>query len=79
MLYGSATSPIELFGPTRYQWDSGYFQKEIEADLDEQVEFGVFQKMGDLSTRKKATAEASLSPDVRLIIPDFVLWDFFYK
>ena len=21
MWYGSATTPIELFGPTRYQWD----------------------------------------------------------
>ncbi|KAD3640021.1 hypothetical protein E3N88_29244 [Mikania micrantha] len=29
MLYGSATTPIELFGPTRYQWDQGYFQQEI--------------------------------------------------
>lgn len=30
MWYGSAATPIELFGPTRYQWDSGYFQQEIE-------------------------------------------------
>ncbi|KAK5784000.1 hypothetical protein PVK06_038518 [Gossypium arboreum] len=29
MWYGSATIPIELFGPTRYQWDQGYFQQEI--------------------------------------------------
>jgi len=29
MWYGSATTPIELFGPTRYQWDSSYFQQEI--------------------------------------------------
>ncbi|CAN4119588.1 unnamed protein product [Withania somnifera] len=29
MWYGSATTPIELFGPTRYQWDRGYFRKEI--------------------------------------------------
>ncbi|GJW23026.1 photosystem II CP47 chlorophyll apoprotein [Tanacetum coccineum] len=29
MLYGSATTPIELFGPTRYEWDQGYFQQEI--------------------------------------------------
>ncbi|TYH97725.1 hypothetical protein ES332_A12G261500v1 [Gossypium tomentosum] len=27
--YGSATTPIELFGPTRYQWDQVYFQQEI--------------------------------------------------
>ncbi|MBW4419747.1 MAG: photosystem II chlorophyll-binding protein CP47 [Myxacorys californica WJT36-NPBG1] len=30
MWYGNATTPIELFGPTRYQWDSGYFGKEIQ-------------------------------------------------
>jgi photosystem II CP47 chlorophyll apoprotein len=25
----------------------------VDPDLEEQVEFGVFQKVGDLSTRKK--------------------------
>lgn len=30
MWYGSAATPIELFGPTRYQWDSGYFGQEID-------------------------------------------------
>nr|QUS65149.1 PsbB [Isoetes gardneriana] len=30
MWYGSATTPIELFGPTRYQWDQGFFQQEID-------------------------------------------------
>ena len=30
MWYGSAATPIELFGPTRYQWDLGFFQQEIE-------------------------------------------------
>ncbi|BAU43144.1 Photosystem II 44 kDa reaction center protein [Leptolyngbya sp. O-77] len=39
MWYGSAATPIELFGPTRYQWDSGYFQQEInrrvQADVDD--------------------------------------------
>ncbi|KAI3877379.1 hypothetical protein MKX03_026436 [Papaver bracteatum] len=29
MWYGSETTLIELFGPTRYQWDQGYFQQEI--------------------------------------------------
>jgi photosystem II CP47 chlorophyll apoprotein len=29
MWYDSATTPIELFGPARYQWDQGYFQQEI--------------------------------------------------
>ena len=28
--YGSVTSPIELFGPTRYQWDNGVFSLEAE-------------------------------------------------
>ncbi|MEM7556286.1 MAG: photosystem II chlorophyll-binding protein CP47 [Cyanobacteria bacterium P01_A01_bin.84] len=30
MWYGNATTPIELFGPTRYQWDQNYFKQEIE-------------------------------------------------
>jgi photosystem II CP47 chlorophyll apoprotein len=30
MWYGTATTPIELWGPTRYQWDQGYFQQEID-------------------------------------------------
>lgn len=30
MWYGSAATPIELFGPTRYQWDNSYFQQEIQ-------------------------------------------------
>ncbi|CAN6458735.1 unnamed protein product [Victoria cruziana] len=29
MWYGSATTPIKLFGSTRYQWDQGYFQQKI--------------------------------------------------
>ena len=39
MWYGNAATPIELFGPTRYQWDQGYFKQEInrrvQASLDE--------------------------------------------
>ena len=30
MWYGNATTPVELFGPTRYQWDQGYYTQEIE-------------------------------------------------
>jgi photosystem II CP47 chlorophyll apoprotein len=30
MWYGSATTAIELFGPTHYQWNQGYFQQEID-------------------------------------------------
>lgn len=37
MWYGHATTPMELFGPTRYQWDQGYFHQEI----DKRVQAGV--------------------------------------
>jgi photosystem II CP47 chlorophyll apoprotein len=30
MWYGSAATPVELYGPTRYQWDQGFFQQEIQ-------------------------------------------------
>lgn len=40
MWYGNATTPIELFGPTRYQWDSGYFQQEIQRRVDVNVAAG---------------------------------------
>ncbi|MGB3615698.1 MAG: photosystem II chlorophyll-binding protein CP47 [Elainellaceae cyanobacterium] len=43
MWYGSAATPIELFGPTRYQWDSGYFQQEI----DKRVQSGVASGLSD--------------------------------
>ena len=40
MWYGNATTPIELFGPTRYQWDNGYFQQEIERRVEANVAAG---------------------------------------
>ncbi|MEA5420492.1 photosystem II chlorophyll-binding protein CP47 [Spirulina sp. CCNP1310] len=40
MWYGSATTPIELFGPTRYQWDQGYFQQEIERRIETSLAAG---------------------------------------
>jgi photosystem II CP47 chlorophyll apoprotein len=40
MWYGNATTPIELFGPTRYQWDSGYFQQEIERRVEKSIAEG---------------------------------------
>jgi photosystem II CP47 chlorophyll apoprotein len=40
MWYGNATTPIELFGPTRYQWDSGYFQQEISRRVEAGVAGG---------------------------------------
>nr|UFP91565.1 photosystem II CP47 chlorophyll apoprotein [Selaginella erythropus] len=30
MWYGSATTPVEPFGPTRYQWDLGFYQQETD-------------------------------------------------
>jgi photosystem II CP47 chlorophyll apoprotein len=38
--YGSAATPIELFGPTRYQWDSNYFQHEIDRRVQADVAEG---------------------------------------
>lgn len=40
MWYGSAATPIELFGPTRYQWDSGYFKQEIARRVQADVNGG---------------------------------------
>lgn len=40
MWFGSAATPIELYGPTRYQWDSGYFQQEITRRVDASIEAG---------------------------------------
>ena len=30
MWYGSLSAALELFGPSRYQWDNGYFSLDIE-------------------------------------------------
>jgi photosystem II CP47 chlorophyll apoprotein len=40
MWYGNATTPIELFGPTRYQWDQGYFKQEINRRVQASVADG---------------------------------------
>ena len=40
MWYGNATTPIELFGPTRYQWDQGYFQQEIQRRVETELANG---------------------------------------
>jgi photosystem II CP47 chlorophyll apoprotein len=40
MWYGSAATPIELFGPTRYQWDKGYFQQEIQRIVQKSLNEG---------------------------------------
>jgi photosystem II CP47 chlorophyll apoprotein len=30
MWYAAASTPLELFGPSRYHWDNGYFSQDIE-------------------------------------------------
>jgi photosystem II CP47 chlorophyll apoprotein len=40
MWYGAATTPIELFGPTRYQWDNSYFQQEIDRRVQSELKSG---------------------------------------
>jgi photosystem II CP47 chlorophyll apoprotein len=40
MWYGNAATPVELFGPTRYQWDRGYYQQEIQRRVDAQLAEG---------------------------------------
>jgi photosystem II CP47 chlorophyll apoprotein len=47
MWYGSATTPIELFGPTRYQWDLGFFQQEIDQRVQTSLAgVNLYQKLG---------------------------------
>jgi photosystem II CP47 chlorophyll apoprotein len=40
MWYGNAATPVELFGPTRYQWDQGYYQQEIQRRVQANVATG---------------------------------------
>jgi photosystem II CP47 chlorophyll apoprotein len=40
MWYGNAATPVELFGPTRYQWDGGYFKQEMNRRVQEAVDNG---------------------------------------
>ncbi len=40
MWYGNAATPIELFGPSRYQWDQGYFQQEMVRRVNQDVAAG---------------------------------------
>jgi len=44
MWYGSAATPVELFGPTRFQWDSGYYQQEIDRRVDSAIAQGASQQ-----------------------------------
>ena len=40
MWYGSAATPVELFGPTRYQWDQSYFKTEINRRVQTAMDEG---------------------------------------
>ncbi|MGD1809473.1 photosystem II chlorophyll-binding protein CP47 [Dapis sp. BLCC M126] len=60
MWYGSAATPIELFGPTRYQWDSGYFQQEIDRRVQAELAAG------------KTASEAWLTIPEKLAFYDYV-------
>jgi photosystem II CP47 chlorophyll apoprotein len=40
MWYGNAATPVELFGPTRYQWDQGYYNQEIQRRVQASVASG---------------------------------------
>ena len=40
MWYGTATTPIELWGPTRFQWDKGYYQQEIARRVEDNLAAG---------------------------------------
>lgn len=40
MWYGNAATPVELFGPTRYQWDRGFYQQEIQSRVEAKLAQG---------------------------------------
>ena len=53
MWYGSATTPVELFGPTRYQWDSGYFKTEINRRVQTAIDNGATREEAYASIPEK--------------------------
>lgn len=44
MWYGSATTPVELFGPTRYQWDQNYYHQEIDRRVQASLASGASEQ-----------------------------------
>ncbi len=44
MWYGSATTPVELFGPTRYQWDQNYYHQEIDRRVQASLAAGASEE-----------------------------------
>ena len=53
MWYGSAATPVELFGPTRYQWDQSYFKTEINRRVQTAMDDGASQNCFDISHTKR--------------------------
>ncbi|KZR74017.1 photosystem II chlorophyll-binding protein CP47 [Prochlorococcus marinus] len=44
MWYGSAATPVELFGPTRYQWDQNFYRTEINRRVQSAMDEGATQE-----------------------------------
>jgi len=53
MWYGSATTPVELFGPTRFQWDSNYFKTEINRRVQSAMDGGASKEAAYASIPEK--------------------------
>lgn len=42
--YGALITPTELLGPTRYQWDNGYFSLEVERKVKSSISATITDK-----------------------------------
>jgi photosystem II CP47 chlorophyll apoprotein len=71
MWYGSAATPIELFGPTRYQWDQGFFQQEIEKRVQKSVQERTSPAGGSLSMEESLHKAWSKIPE-KLAFYDYI-------
>ena len=69
MWYGAAATPIELFGPTRYQWDQGYFKTEINRRVQTAIDkgFTAVSFRTDTLEFARLTGPQSLAAGVRQI------------
>jgi photosystem II CP47 chlorophyll apoprotein len=76
MWYGSACTPIELFGPTRYQWDTSFFKKRIARIVEEKTKAkldATLDKKGvPKLTRADATALSWLEIPDQLAFYDYI-------
>jgi len=67
MWYASASTPIELFGPSRYHWDNGYFSQDIEGRV----------KSSEASLAKSGEAAITTIGKAWQQVPDkLVLYDY---